>query len=178
MDGHDKISLVYRGLTLLDRTIASSEGAGTIVCVGPERPTSFPVTWTREVPAGGGPVAGLAAGLELIEAPIVVVLAADLPLITADVVRKLVDLCPPDGGAVVVDGGGRQQFLLGAYDTAAVRAVLRSMVPEGASMRSLVADLTLEELRDERAAADIDTWADVDALLEQPRTTLQGDGRD
>ena len=64
MGGVDKASVEIDGVTLLERSLAATMSALEVVVVGEQVPTSRPVTWTREDPAGGGPAAGLLAGLD------------------------------------------------------------------------------------------------------------------
>ena len=64
-----------------------------------------------------------------------VVLAADLPFVRRAHVEQLVAAV-----AVAVDADGRDQPLLAAYDTAALRAALPGQ-PAGASMRQLLSAL-------------------------------------
>ncbi|MDP9399046.1 MAG: NTP transferase domain-containing protein, partial [Actinomycetota bacterium] len=114
-------------------------------------------------PPGGGPVAGPAAALPLTRAGIVVVLAADLPLLGPTVPRLVAAAGSGDDGALLVDGEGRQQFLTAAYRRRSLLAALAAVAdPGGASMRSVLADLRLRTVRDETGAAfDVDTAADV-----------------
>lgn len=166
LGGVDKPALVVAGRSLLDRVLDALPGAGTVVAVGPARPTARPVRWHREDPPGGGPVAALAAALPAVSTEVVVVLAADLPALGAAVPRLVAALAgsgPAYDGVVLVDGEGRRQPLLAAYRTAALReALARVGRVEGASMRRLVAGLSLAELGDaEGAALDVDTPADV-----------------
>ncbi|MGZ4699436.1 MAG: molybdenum cofactor guanylyltransferase, partial [Oryzihumus sp.] len=81
MGGIDKASIEVDGVTLLERSLAATASAVEVVVVGTEVPTSRPVTWTREDPAGGGPAAGLLAGLDRFLRPpdLVCVLAVDTP---------------------------------------------------------------------------------------------------
>ncbi|MFF0480446.1 DUF6457 domain-containing protein [Streptomyces sp. NPDC004435] len=62
LGGVDKPGLRVGGRALLDRVLAACAGARLTVVVGDPRPTVRPVRWTRERPAGTGPVAALAAG--------------------------------------------------------------------------------------------------------------------
>ena len=60
MDGIDKAGLELDGRTLLDRAVDAFADADEVVVVGPRTvPTPRPVTFTREDPPRGGPVAGL-----------------------------------------------------------------------------------------------------------------------
>jgi molybdopterin-guanine dinucleotide biosynthesis protein A len=63
LGGVDKGALVVAGLPLLDRVLLASAAARRTVVVGEPRPTVRSVVWTREDPPGGGPLAGLAAGM-------------------------------------------------------------------------------------------------------------------
>src|SRR5262245_63715885 len=77
--GTDKTRLAVEGVPLLDRVLAAVADASQVVVVGEPRPVERPVAWAREEPAGGGPAAGVVAGLEFVTAPIVMLLAGDLP---------------------------------------------------------------------------------------------------
>ncbi|MEU3569652.1 NTP transferase domain-containing protein, partial [Kitasatospora sp. NPDC036755] len=112
LGGADKPGLTVRGTTLLDRVLAACAGARTAVVVGPPRPTARAgVHWTREQPPGGGPVAAVAAGLDLVTAQTVLLLAADLPFLDRRTVERLVTALDRAGAdadaAVLVDAGGR-----------------------------------------------------------------------
>ena len=65
MDGVDKAGLELGGRTLLEWTIDAFLDADEVVVVGPRSvPTTRPVTFTREDPPKGGPVAGLLTGVD------------------------------------------------------------------------------------------------------------------
>ncbi|WP_199550224.1 NTP transferase domain-containing protein [Streptomyces sp. N35] len=67
LGGVDKPAVRVGGRPLLDRVLTACAAAGTTVVVAPPRPTVRPVVWAREEPAGGGPLAALAAGVEALE---------------------------------------------------------------------------------------------------------------
>ncbi|WP_436785822.1 NTP transferase domain-containing protein [Yinghuangia sp. YIM S10712] len=171
LGGRDKPALTVGGRTLLDRAVEACAGARRVVVVGPERTTREPVTWVREDPPGGGPVAALAAGLAEVEARVVVVLAADLPFVTQAVTGLLLTAAegspatPARDGALLVDADGRDQPLLAAYRTTALRAALDAVGnPHGAALRRLVAPLDLLRVADPALAAfDCDTWPQLRA---------------
>jgi molybdopterin-guanine dinucleotide biosynthesis protein A len=142
LGGVDKPALEVAGTRLLDRVLAAVDDAAQVVVVGPERPTARAVRWTREQPAGGGPAAALGAGLRLVCADTVVVLAADLPLLDADVVRALRVAAAGHDGAVLVDDAGHEQVLAGCWVTASLRsAAARAGELAGASVVRLLAGL-------------------------------------
>jgi molybdopterin-guanine dinucleotide biosynthesis protein A len=169
MGGIDKASIEIGGVTLLERALAATMTALEVVVVGEQVPTSRPVTWTREDPAGGGPAAGLLAGLDrfLVVPDLVVALAVDMPRLHAGTVSRLTWAVEADtsvDGAVLLDDGGRRQPLAAVYRQAALAAA-RPAEPEhehGLPMHRLVGGLRLVEVPavgDE--ARDVDTWEDL-----------------
>jgi molybdopterin-guanine dinucleotide biosynthesis protein A len=165
----NKLTLAREGRTLLAGVIDGLHEADAtqIIVVGQQQPDLPPgVAWTFEVPTGGGPVAGLAAGLELAACDATVVLAGDAPrgpLAVTALVAALDHVDSAINGIILSDDGGRLQPLCAAYRTAALRVAL-DLLPDlaGAPMRALIERLNLEPLADEwRAAVDIDTPTDA-----------------
>ena len=79
LGGADKPMVDLGGRPMISFVIDAVRAAATTVVVGPERPGINGVRWCQEQPPGGGPVAALASAVGLINADLVVVLAADLP---------------------------------------------------------------------------------------------------
>ena len=166
LDGADKAALDVAGATLLDRVLRAVVGAGTVVVVGDERPTDAPVVWTREQPAYGGPVAAAYAGRDALRrgAPLVVVVAVDMPAVTAETVGRLVAAAEGRDGAVLVDGGRRH---LAMAVTATALDAVRPDPVDGAAMRGLWEALDLADVPAvEAEAGDVDSWADLDEVAE------------
>lgn len=164
--GVDKALLVLDGVSLLDRVLTATISAVSTVVVGPERAVGRPVDWTTEDPPGGGPVAGIAAGLAVGRAPVVVLLSCDLPWITADEVTQLINglgtIGGPDGFGLL-DTDGREQWLAAAYRrTALTEALQRIGDPQNESVRRLFLGLNLAWSEPSRAGDDVDSWADLD----------------
>ncbi|KRD50458.1 molybdenum cofactor guanylyltransferase [Microbacterium sp. Root280D1] len=165
LDGTAKPLLEVGGRTLLDRAIAAVDGCDPIVVVGPPAPTRVRVVWTRETPEFGGPVAGIAAGLALVDTADIVLLAADLPNaegavallhrhppLSADADGKIgkADADGKDGkadapstngahgidGVCLIDASGRMQWLVGRYRTDALRSAAAAL-PDGGRDASL-----------------------------------------
>ena len=169
--GTDKTRLEIDGVPLLDRVLAAVGGASRRVVVGEPRPVRSPVTWAREDPAGGGPAAGVVAGLRSVTAPVVVLLAGDLPRLRAVTIRRLLEAIDGDRaggrpyeGAILVDATGRRQHLTCAVVTEALRRAARTRPNwHDAAMHELLAPLRLRPVAVRgREADDIDTPEDVE----------------
>ena len=148
LGGADKPGIEIGGVALLGRVVAAVADADTVVVVGPPRvlALSRPVLWCQEEPPGGGPVAALAAGLDVTSAEIVVVLAADLPWIAPAVPDLLAALGPPGRAdvAVLTDRAGRRNHLAAAWRRPALVAALAALpAAHGAAMRSLFEDMSV-----------------------------------
>jgi molybdopterin-guanine dinucleotide biosynthesis protein A len=172
LQGADKASIEVAGVTLLEHALGALAAVPEVVVVGDEVPTSRPVTFLREDPPGGGPAAGLLAGLAgFARAPrLTVVLAVDLPLVTTATVQRLCDcLAGSDGsldGALLVDGEGRRQYLCAVYRTGSLLAAAPAREDQhGLAVRRLVGDLSLAEVPAEGGEADdVDSWDDLLAI--------------
>ncbi|CAO5245251.1 molybdenum cofactor guanylyltransferase [Frankia sp. AgKG'84/4] len=171
LGGRDKAALVVGAATLLDRVLAAAAGARQRVVVGPVRDLAVapgaPVRWRREEPPGGGPVAAIAAGLEEITTPLVAVLAADLPFLTDHELGLLLHGAQGLGTdvAVLVDPGGRRQYLAAVWRTDRLRAALPAE-PAGRSVRSLFPGRAVREVSAAgMACLDCDEPGDVERAL-------------
>lgn len=170
LSGVDKVRLEVGGRTLLQRAVDAVAGAETVVVVGPRREVGGLVRWTREEPAGSGPVAALAAGLavlpDLPDPTEVAVLAADLVGVgpaTVDRLRAAVDGAPRAAGAVLVAGGVRQ-WLIGVWRLGALRRALPAD-PNGAALHRVLGGLDIVEVPAEPGEADdVDTPEDLRRL--------------
>jgi len=177
LGGVDKPGVRVGGRALLDRVLAACSDAATTVVVAERRPTAYPVVWAREEPPGAGPVAALDAGLRRTTATHVIVLSADLPFLEQGTVRRLLDTLRVSTaeGALLTDPEGRDQPLVAAYRSTALRRELARLATEdpgrarhgghgglaGLPLRRLVSGLDLTRISDPVASFDCDTWDDV-----------------
>jgi molybdopterin-guanine dinucleotide biosynthesis protein A len=162
--GHvDKPGLSVGGTTLLDRVLAAVPDAERTIVVGPPRATGRPVIWCRESPAGGGPVAAVAAGCAHATAATVLVVACDLPWIAGGVLALRRALAGPYVAAALADHSGQINYLAAVWDRAALNAaVARIGDVYGAAMRRLVSDVALITVPDLGGwGADCDTPAEL-----------------
>lgn len=166
LGGIDKALITVGDSTLLERVIAASADADRIICVGPQRDTSVDVEWAREDPPGGGPVAALAAGMQLVRAPMVMVLAVDLPFVTRAAVNRLVGSCNGGKAVLAVDQSGTPQPLLAAYPTKPLLARLVAVGDaSGVPMKRVTDNLPHSLLDEPGISLDCDTWADVEQAV-------------
>jgi molybdopterin-guanine dinucleotide biosynthesis protein A len=170
LGGVEKASIEVHGRTLLEHAIAATQAADQVVVVGPRVPTSRPVTWTREEPPGGGPAAGLLAGLDALAArpDLVCVLAVDMPRFTSATLDRLVDVLAAEGDAAdaacLVDEEHRKQWLAGVYryDALAGARPGDREAEHGLSTRRLMLPLRIVGVPAvAQEAKDLDTWADL-----------------
>jgi len=164
LGGVDKASVEHQGRTLLSWVLDAVVDAGEVVVVGDAVPTERPVTFTREDPRHGGPVAALLTGRDalLTDRPWLVVLACDMPYLTLSTVRRLRDAGEGRDGAVLVGPDGRRQLAF-AVGTEALDGVRPGHEAQhGAALQPLLARLELAEVAsvgDEHR--DVDTWTDL-----------------
>lgn len=167
LGGQAKPQLEVGGRPMLAAVLDAVGDAECRIVVGPSQPVPPGVVLVREQPPGGGPVAALRAGLAEVTTDVVVLLAADLPFLTAALVEELRRRLTGDG-VLVVDDGGRDQFLLGAWHTTALRAAVSG--PSGpTSLRKVFAPLAVRRLRPVVPAGTPSPWTDCDTPAELAR---------
>jgi molybdopterin-guanine dinucleotide biosynthesis protein A len=167
LGGQAKPQLEVGGRTMLDSVLAAVEDADRRVVVGPAQPVPDDVIRVRERPPGGGPVAALRAGLPEVSTEVTVVLAGDLPFLTRAAIGQVLAAFRGDG-VLVVDDTGRDQLLLGAWRTSALResvAGTTGPVP----LRRVLAPLAPARLRLTVPAGAPPPWLDCDTPADLAR---------
>ncbi|MCZ2816978.1 molybdenum cofactor guanylyltransferase [Modestobacter sp. VKM Ac-2984] len=168
LGGQPKPQLDVGGRTMLAAVLAAVRNADPVVVVGPPQPVPEGVVLVREVPAGGGPVPALAAGLAAVgDAEVVAVLAADLPFLTRDLVTALRRQLAEDG-MLVVDDTGRDQLLLGVWRTAALRDAVRDPRPH-TPLRAVLSPLSVGRHRPGTTPGRPAPWTDCDTPADLAR---------
>lgn len=177
LDGADKALVSVDGRTLLERALDAVADAQKVVVVGPERNIEQKVIWTSEQPVGGGPVAALDHGLRHVSNDLVALLGVDMPLVTRVLVRNLVAAVGSSDGATLVDAAGMPQPLAAVYRRVRLAQAMETLpAPAGASLAAVTKQLELEELPDEGASFDCDTWDDVKRAEELVRARAREEG--
>ncbi len=105
-DGRDKSALVVAGRTILARQVAElSQLTTDVLLIGGDASADKPdgVRRVADRVPGHGPLGGLHAALSEARAPLVVVVACDMPFVSAPLLRHLVTLAQgPDHPDIVV----------------------------------------------------------------------------
>lgn len=170
LGGVMKPAVTVAGVRMVDRVIAAVRQVARPIVVGPvELALPEGVARVQEDPPGGGPVAALAAALDAMPgADTVLLVAADLPLLTPDAIHALLVALPSAiagfDGVVFIDEAGRRQWLCGAWHADRLRqrlsdyAVARGGI-EGAPLRELFGSLRIAELSSDE---DPPPWFDCD----------------
>lgn len=164
MDGADKASVEHDGRSLLEHALEALLDADEVVVVGEPVPTTRPVTFCRESPRYGGPVAALLTGYDALRVrpSAIAVLAVDMPRVTPRTFRRLQDAAAGRDGAFLTDAGGRRQLagVLRADRLDGVRPDHERQ--HGMAIHRLLAGLDLAEVPPEGdEGRDVDTWADL-----------------
>lgn len=149
-----------------------------IVVVGPDR-DNFPncIDVIQEIPRGGGPVAGIAAGLPLIQTEYVAILATDMPFSAALIPILFEKLSNDSNGVTVIDEEGFQQPFPGIYRLSSLQRFMQgseSLI--NTSMRTLLLTLEIEKVNlnveNSRFLTDIDTQADLSNAISDSNSRL------
>jgi molybdopterin-guanine dinucleotide biosynthesis protein A len=176
--GTDKATLVVRGERLVDRSSRLlGEVCDPMLEVGPgygECPS------VRETPAGGGPLAALAAGTSALAVRgyegAALVLAVDLPGIDATVLSWLAEHPAPATVVPIVDGV--PQALCARYGADALGAVPALLAAGERSLRALLGVVPVHEAHVDEwgGVASASTFADVDTPEDAARAGIEWPG--
>ena len=132
--GVAKCALEIGGRTLLQRAVdalgsVADAVAGEVVVVrargqaAPEVRSERPLRHATDAIADGGPLVGVAAGLEAASAPVAVVVGCDAPLLQPPLLRLLAERARAGARLVVPVHEGEPQLLCAAWRREALEAV-------------------------------------------------------
>ena len=164
--GADKSNISVGRATTAQHIVGSIPAQVPIIVVGPA-PDHLDrvVRITRESPPGGGPAAGVAAGLEHVHTDLVAVLATDMPF-AAPVLADLMSAFTPEfDGVIALDESGREQYLCAVYRAQSLRSVLAGDT-HNMAMYAALSDLRLHRIAAGERLIDIDTQGDLQRARE------------
>lgn len=125
--GRDKALLPYGGATLAEHIAAQVEAAaGSVALVGdPERYGAMPYLLIADVHQGCGPLGGIEAALSASNARWNLVVACDMPTLTAEFLRSLLERAETCGGQCLapVSPAGRVEPLCAVWDRGCLAAI-------------------------------------------------------
>ena len=160
--GSDKSAALLHDVSLLDHVLSFIPKEIKTIIVGKD---------VFEEPPLGGPVAGIARGLQEIDTEYVAIAAVDMPYGSA-LFPQLLSAISADA-AMPIDADGFKQPLCGIYRRVALLSAIEKLGnPHGQSMRALYDLLVIDEIQvDARALIDIDTPEDLISAQSSPRLT-------
>ncbi len=167
--GTDKARLVVNGETLAARSArVLASACDPVVEVGPGV-SGLPAV--REEPAGAGPLVALLAGVGALGEPrSVILLACDLPYVSAELLRLLVEW--PGSGTVIPVVNGRFQYACARYGPAAFDEARTSLRNGLTALRGIASEGEYISEADWGAVATALEFADVDSPSDLRRLGL------
>ena len=137
--GRDKTSLEIAGQPLWRRQIETLRALSPeqLMISGPPREAWREFEIVADVIAGAGPLAGVATALRKCSSPHLVVLAVDLPAMSADFLRSLLSRCSDDQGVVPRSSRGFEP-LAAVYPVRCVALAATNLMSRDFSMASFV----------------------------------------
>ena len=160
-----KADVAVGGRTSLERLLLGIPDDVPVTVAGPPSDLDRRTRFIREDPPFAGPVAGLAAALDGVQAPVVVVFGADMPD-AGPLAESLARACAATAhdAVVAIDIDGRRQPLCAAYRTTALRAAISGDGTDVA-MRAVLEQLDVLEFvpstAEQSLLTDIDTREDL-----------------
>jgi molybdopterin-guanine dinucleotide biosynthesis protein A len=146
--GRDKARLPWRGVTLVE-WIASqvSEAVGSATLVGaPGRYTDLGLPGIHEDYSGSGPLSGIEAALRHSPFALNLIVACDMPFLTAEFLRGLAEAAVVAGADVcaTVNAGGEPEPLCAVYHRRTLREVRRALEEGRWKARDLLGQWRME----------------------------------
>ena len=133
--GRDKLAEPMGEGTVLSLTIAAAQAVAhdVVVVVAAGASVALPggVRLAHDPLPDGGPLVGVAAGLEAVSNDVVLIVGGDMPWLVGSVLAGLIDALMPDHEAAVLEADGRVQQLPIAVRRTAALAAARTLIDGG-----------------------------------------------
>lgn len=162
--GSDKSEEIIGNKNLL-QILVSNLPASELIIVGPRK--EIPAIYVRETPLHSGPLAGIAAGVDIATEDLVAIYATDMPF-APKLLNQLLAVMTKDG-AVPIDEEGIIQPLCGVYRRERLKAALATYLSfTHQSVKSLMSklDLNLVDVSNKEFLLDIDTRQDLEIAIQ------------
>lgn len=163
--GRHKALIPWQGSTLLE-TVATRvfEAAGSVTVIGPpERYPSIPLQVVADLRPGLGPLAGIESALEQTTAEWNLILACDMPFVTAAFMRELLEKAERLNPDCLVPFAGRLQPLCAVYHRRCLEPFRRALDGGTRSMIDALATVVLmrHPVNEGALFANLNTPADL-----------------
>ena len=171
LGGVSKPDLTLGGVRLIDRVcgvLTEACAVGCVAVVPPSVRVPDGVARTLEDPPGGGPLAGIDAGLRALgvgDDVLVVVVSVDAPGVAAFLPALLEPALREGVEGRIVRGGDPEpfdQYLMGVYRAASLRRAIDEAVAAYGSVRGVGVRRVLRALDVERVSVSADACRDID----------------
>jgi len=115
--GTNKALLQYRGLTFIQQIINTMRPlVDQVIIIGrPEEYREFDIKCIDDIFPDSGPVAGIHTGLESSSTTYNLVLSCDIPLITEQILKELIENIDESNDVVMVESNGQPHPLIAIY---------------------------------------------------------------
>lgn len=167
INGIDKVMLplgTSGNPLLLDVVLACP---GRVIVAGAPRDIPTQVVWVSDFISGGGPAAGIWAGLSEVNSEYVFISAADQQ-VTAQIVTEICQAALGYDGAWAVRADGQGQPLLACVKTQKIKDLLAQTQGQNVSPLRLMERLNMIGVKvNEGQIKDVDTWQDVAKLIKE-----------
>ncbi len=173
-DGRDKSALVVDGQTILARQMAMlADVASDVMLIGGAARAGVPASVRRvpDVVPGCGPLSGVHAALSSARADCTVMLACDMPFVSAPLLRHLLSLAGgADGPDIVVPKTERGYHpLCAVYTRACIEPAARRLAGGQFKLVGLFDDLRVHVV----TADALSAFGDPDRLLANVNTSIE-----
>jgi len=181
LGGRDKAFLEIDGEPIIVRTLRLFRRLFTqtvVVALHPERFLTLGAEVAVDRYRGGGPLAGIHAGLLAARQPYAFVAACDMPMLDSGVIRFLIDRISPEAGAcpdaIVPWWDGDVEPLHAVYAVKCIPTIERCLQRDAHSIREFLGQVSVDYVAEEvlakldgaaRSFTNVNTPGELDRLL-------------
>lgn len=145
--GRDKALIEFEGKTLLARAVATVSAVAVKTTVIARTVDAYPesgVPVIADLRPNCGPLAGIETALSAAKSDLVIVLACDMPFVTADFLKFLLERANPNGAVVPADSDGRPCGVCAVYGRNILAQVSNRLDANERRLESLFSSITVE----------------------------------